>query len=80
METNEVDENNSFNESNYFFDDTSPFETDIHPMDTNEADENKSLNERNYFFDNTSPFPPTQVSLPSSLVTVMLASSGFVSY
>nr|KAJ0199455.1 hypothetical protein LSAT_V11C600318780 [Lactuca sativa] len=45
MKTNKVDENNSFNESNYFFEDTSPFETDTHPMDTNEADENESLNE-----------------------------------
>nr|KAJ0206777.1 hypothetical protein LSAT_V11C500236860 [Lactuca sativa] len=61
METNEVDENNSFNESNYFFDDTSPFETDIHPMDANEADENESLNESRYFFDDTSPFKTNMV-------------------
>nr|KAJ0208461.1 hypothetical protein LSAT_V11C500230070 [Lactuca sativa] len=61
METNEVHENNSFNESNYFFDDTSPFETDIHPMDTNEADENESLNESRYFFDDTSPFKTNKV-------------------
>nr|KAJ0208469.1 hypothetical protein LSAT_V11C500287490 [Lactuca sativa] len=56
IKTNEVDENNSFNESNYLFDDTSPFETDIHPMDTNEVDENESLNESRYFCDDTSPF------------------------
>ena len=49
MDTNEVDENNSFNESNYFFDDTSQFETDIHSMDTNKADENESLNESRLF-------------------------------
>ncbi|XP_052627760.1 uncharacterized protein LOC128125935 [Lactuca sativa] len=61
METNEVDENNSFNESNYFFDGTSPFETDIHPMDTNETDKNESLNESRYFFDDTSPFKTNKV-------------------
>ncbi|KAL7596923.1 hypothetical protein Lser_V15G30595 [Lactuca serriola] len=61
METNEIDENNSFNESNYFFDDTSPFETDIHPMDTNETYENESLNESRYFFDDTSPFKTNKV-------------------
>lgn len=61
MKTNEVDENNCFNKSNYFFDDTSPFDTDIHPMDTNEADENESLNESRYFFDDTSPFKTNKV-------------------
>nr|KAJ0190618.1 hypothetical protein LSAT_V11C800413360 [Lactuca sativa] len=37
METNEVDENNSLNESNYFVDDTVSFETNIHPMDTHKV-------------------------------------------